>query len=354
MSNLLATILVTSDRHKKDTDFSTIKNSCLASSLVTDDLIKIIKELHVTHLFSLGDWYHRGYHKQDAQYVDTYDDMLLSRLVNGNFYEVGGNHLLLERDANPEFYLIQPNSYEDLKPTSNRKFREPVIRLVDSLIIGPAQFSFFHYNKTNKNYVRDRKPGIKYHIGLYHDDTIVPNSVRKECGLITDTNSEYLAKVYNNIDVAFIGHIHTKIGKVKLQLNTGKTIPVIIPGAMCLTSSKPTEFHKTVDLPVIKVYDDRVTLSYKELSLHTDVMTIYREEAKIPTENKEMYKAKETKPAKFKVPETFREEAETCSDFNEYLARLGLGAEYEGLYKLAIRDQLTETEVDNVLQGEVV
>lgn len=346
----LAVVMLLTDRHKKDTDFQTIKGFCEATSLVSDDIEETVKRRKVTHIIHMGDLYHRGYQKQDSQYVDTYDDFRLSQMVNGNYYGVVGNHLLLERDANPEFYLIQPNKYPALQPVSKRKFKKQVIRLEDELIIGPVQFSFFHFSKTDKHYYRERANGIKYHIGLYHDDEVVPNSVRRACGLSIDVRSEYLRHIYSNIDIGFLGHIHTAIGRATVKLVDGRDVPLYIQGSMCLTSSKISEFHKTVKVPILTIYDDSCKMSFEEISLHTDVMTIYREENSIPEANKEVYAAKVEKATAYKVPEEYKGEGFKCINFEEYTARIGLGQEYNEIFNLASSDKLSDDAVDDVLR----
>lgn len=345
----LAVVMIIFDRHKKDTDFQTIRGFCNAVSAVSDDIEEVVKRRNVTHILGMGDLYHRGYRKQDAQYVDTHDDFRLSRMVNGNYYEVAGNHLLKERDANPEFYLIQPNTYPDLQPISNRKFKEQVIKLVDELVIGPVQFSFFHFNKTNKNYIRERHKGIKYHIGLYHDDEVVPNSIRKACGMQTEVRSEYINKIYDNIDVGFLGHIHTKLGKKDIILPTGRRVPLFIQGALAITSSTISEFHKSVDTPILTIYEDSCKISFEPISLHTEMLAIYREEDKIPTANKEVYRPKEEKPQTFKVAEEFKGTAIKCTSFHDYIARIGLEPKYGEIFDIAKEDKLSNEAVDAVL-----
>lgn len=103
-----ARILFVSDLHKRDCDFSTIAGYTKAVDAVQRDILSFIKQKGITHLVSLGDWYDKGYRSINRSNNDRNLDEDLSKAVNGNFYICLGNHFFLERDNNPEMYLIQP------------------------------------------------------------------------------------------------------------------------------------------------------------------------------------------------------------------------------------------------------
>lgn len=346
MSELLGKVLLVWDRHKKAEDFKTIKGFCDANSLVSDDILDFVKKESITHVISLGDLYHRGYNEMGAQYADTLDDIMLSDAVNGNYYLVVGNHLFLERDANPEFYLIQPNKYPHLQPSTNRRFKKRVIQVEDELVIGCTQFSFFHYNKENKNYVNRIQDGVKFHIGLYHDDVMIPNSARSQVGLETKVSNDYIINTFSNITAAFGGHVHNKIGKVVITLPSGRKVPLYLQGSLGITSSKLSEYHNSVNMPIIYCYDDKCTIGFSEFSLHTDKLTIYREEDKMPEENKDnVYEAIKNKTKNYKITEAVRQETKGCKTLEEYIYKLGVGNEHYGIYRLASADMLETDKI---------
>lgn len=341
---LLARVLLIYDRHKREDDFKTIKGFIEAQSKQTDEILKCIEEEGITHVIEMGDLYDRGYHKVGAQHADTMDEIAISDAVNGNYYGLIGNHLFLERDSNPEFYLIQPNNYAHLQPATKKKFRKQVIKVQDSLIIGNTQFSFFHYDKDNKNYIRPVAEGVKYHVGLYHDDEVVPNSVRAACNIPTQISSSYLNKIYSNVTIGFCAHVHVPIGKVYIQLSDGRKVPLFIQGSMLPTSSKESEIFQSVTLPILNIYEDSCNISTKEISCHIGDLKIYKDEDKITDSNRDKYIAKEYK-AKATITKQEIAAAKSCVTFKEYLNKIDADEGHAGLYDLALNNKLNDLNV---------
>lgn len=340
----LARVLLLYDRHKREDDFKTIKGYIDVQTKQTDDILDYIKEAGITHVIELGDLYDRGYHKVGAQHADTMDEIAISDAVNGNYYGLIGNHLFLERDSNPEFYLIQPNNYAHLQPATKKKFRKPVIKVQDKLVIGNTQFSFFHYDKENKHYIKSVDAGVKYHIGLYHDDDVVPNSVRAACNIPTQISSSYLNSIYSNITIGFCAHVHIPIGKVYIQLADGKKVPLFIQGSMLPTSSKESEIFQSINLPVLDIYEDKCKLSYKELSCYIGDLKIYREEDKITDDNRDKYIAKEYKP-KATITKEEIAAAKSCVTFKEYLNKINADIGHASMYDLALTNKISDLSV---------
>ena len=158
-------------------------------------------------------------------------DRRVSASVNGNVYLCVGNHFYLERDENPEMYIIQPNSL--LRPQYDIPLpEEPIFRVVPQLRIGDVQIDFFHFSKTNKQYVAYREPSTKFHIGIYHDDKCLPGWVREQEGYTGVANQSYFNEIYDNIDLAIHGHIHTRIGMTSIQIANERKVPLCIPGSL--------------------------------------------------------------------------------------------------------------------------
>lgn len=273
-----ARILFVSDLHKRDVDFSTIAGYTKAVDAVQQDLLTFIKQNGVTHLVSLGDWYDKGYRSINRSNNDRNFDEELSRAVNGNFYICLGNHFFLERDNNPEMYLIQPSVL--YRPSQPIYATTPIIRAVQSMRIGPLQLSFFHYNKENKNYVVERDADAAYHIGVYHDDAIVPTQQRNDAGFMGTTLPSYTDTILNNIDLAIVGHIHTPVGVVHAQSH-GRTLPMIIPGSLAITESGERQLHTEVQLPVVDVSDEgKVSCSLFKFDIHANLLRFYKKKEK--------------------------------------------------------------------------
>ena len=269
-----ARILFVSDLHKRDCDFTTVAGYTKAVDAVQMDILAFIKQQHITHLVSLGDWYDKGYRSINRSNNDRNFDEDLSKAVNGNFYICLGNHFFLERDNNPEMYLIQPSKL--FRPSQAIYATNPIIRAVPSLRIGPLQISFFHYSKENKNYLRERDPEVTYHIGVYHDDVVVPTKQRNDAGFRGTTLTSYTDIIYRNIDLAIVGHIHTPVGVFNIPVN-GRTLPMIVPGSLSITNSGSSALHTDVRLPVVEVGDDgSVRCSLYPFSLHANLLRIYK------------------------------------------------------------------------------
>lgn len=271
---MIAKILVATDLHKHYKDFTSIKGSVKAVTLVQADLINYIRNNGITHFISTGDWYDRGYRSIGRCKSDDNIDRAISDSVKGNAYITLGNHLLIEKEDNPELYMIQPNSR--YKPFEEVIAFQPIFQAVDSIMIGKVQISFFHFNKENKEYIYPRNPEAQYHLAVYHDDCVVPTNIRDRAGYFGHTSISYLDRIYSNVDLAIIGHIHTKIGMETLTLNSGKVVPLIIPGSLCVTQNKEVLKHKSVQLPIIVIDDNSVVrIDFAEFSTHMECMQFY-------------------------------------------------------------------------------
>lgn len=277
---MIARILCISDLHKRYKDSTSVKGQVEVSQLVQEDIIAFNKAQGVTHNLIMGDWYDRGFHGLGQAYGAIEMDRRLSESVNGNVYLCVGNHFYLERDENPEMYIIQPNNM--FRPQIDIPVpKEPIFKVVPSLDFGPVQISFFHFNKLNKDYVAHRRDDCTYHIGIYHDDAVVPGWVREMEGFSGSVSSNYLNGIYENIDLALHGHIHTKIGMTSLELNSGRKVPMCIPGAMSITQNSDKFKHTEVQLPVIEIEDD-YTVKFKlaTFSTHMDKLRFYQTKKK--------------------------------------------------------------------------
>ena len=264
---MLARILFVTDFHKRYKDSTSIKGLLPVQQRIQEEIIKFCVDNGVTHVIQTGDWYDRGFHGLGQAYGAIEMDRRLSAAVNGNVFICIGNHFYLERDENPEMYIIQPNAF--IKPQTAIPVPEkPIFNMVQQLRIGTVQIDFFHYNKLNKDYIAYREPDTTFHIGVYHDDTVVPGWVREQEGFTGASTQSYMNQIYNNIDLAVHGHIHTKIGVTNIQLSDGRKVPMFIPGAISITQNKESFKHTDVQLPIIDIDDDS-TVHVKQATFQT-------------------------------------------------------------------------------------
>lgn len=273
---MLAKILGIPDLHKRYSDGSSIKGQLNTQINVQQDIIDCVSELGITHIFQFGDWYDRGFHGLCMAYGAMEMDRRISAAVNGNVYITVGNHFYLERDENPEMYIIQPNDL--IRPSYNIPLpRTPIFRMQHDLRIGDVQIDFFHYSKTNKEYYAPIAEGVKYHIGVYHDEMCVPGWVREQEGFRhVQTNQTYFNNIYSNIDLALHGHIHSAIGTCDITLQSGRRVPMFIPGSLGIVQNKPQFKHSAVDCPVITIDDDStVNIETVSISTHMGKLSFY-------------------------------------------------------------------------------
>lgn len=252
---MAAKILFITDLHKRWKESESIKGSMEVQLKIQEDLIAFNQREKVTHNIIAGDWYDRGFHGLCQSWGATEMDRRLSASVNGNVYLCIGNHFYLERDENPEMYIIQPNPY--IKPQYSIPLPdEPIFKVVPRLLIGTVLIDFFHFSKMNKEYVGSRPENISYHIGVYHDDATVPAWVSEMDGYTSFSTQSYYNRIYNNIDLAVHGHIHSKIGLINITLDNGRDVPLYIPGSLGITQNKDSMKHAHVDLPLVEIDDD--------------------------------------------------------------------------------------------------
>lgn len=277
---MIARILFVSDLHKRYSDSSSIKGMLKAQVAIQEDIISNVEKFGITHIVILGDWYDRGFHGIGQAYGAMEMDRRISAAVNGNVYLCVGNHLYLERDDNPELYIIQPNDY--IRPQIDIPLPDkPIFQMVPNLRFGSVLISFFHFSKVNKMYVADRPDDVTTHIGIYHDDCVVPGYIAEMEGFSATSTNSYMNDIYRNIDIAVHGHIHVKHGVVPYELNTGRKVPMFIPGSLGITQNKEAFKHPMVSLPVLEIDDDyNVLAKVINVSTHMEMLRFYETKKK--------------------------------------------------------------------------
>lgn len=278
-SALLASVMFVPDLHKRDVDFTSIKGFIGAVEQVQKDIIEALGKLEKPVFVSLGDWYDKGYRSTARTLADIYYDRKIAEKVGGDAYICLGNHFFLERDANPEMYIIQPSYL--YKPRKDFPNQEAIFKTVPYLVIGDVQISFFHFNKEDKNYIQPVQPGVRHHIGIYHDDCVLPSNVRQQAGGYGTTSNDYLNSIYSNVDLAIHGHIHISVGTNVYSMNSGKSVPMLIPGSLGITQNKEEMKHKSVQCPVVKIYEGGgFDVDFVEVSTHLDMLSFYKVQEK--------------------------------------------------------------------------
>ena len=251
------------------------------------DIIDYLKSVENPVFVSMGDWYDSGYRSTGKAISDVELDREISRICEGDAYICLGNHFFLERDANPEMYIIQPN--ERYQPKTPTQMKQPIFKVVDDIQVGPVQVSLFHFDKLNKTYWSKRRPGTTFRVGVYHDDCTLPSDIRQEAGYYGNTENMYLNNVYADIDLALHGHIHVPCGNRVITLNqTGRKVPLYIPGSLAITQNKEVEKHKETLCPVVIVDSDTGEAKFEtvKISTHMELLQFYNVSEKKLADNK--------------------------------------------------------------------
>lgn len=280
---MIAKLLFGGDTHKKVVDPVTIAGYRKCTAAVQRSLMETIREDGITHFCSLGDWYDRGFHTDNASCIPEYDmDIEMSRMLQGNFYGLIGNHIKLGLDSNPELFLIQPHPFYKTRDKVYRDYQ--IIKTPDVLMFGSVQVSFMHFSgnrKTLGGYKPTRRQETTYHIALFHTPHIVPNQQLIAAGLQANSyTTEAIGDVLDGVDLAICGDIHDPIGRFVVTHRTGVTT-MVVPGSLSNTTSSKLHRHASVYLPIVTINDDStVTLEFKMFDLKTNMLTFKDEDVK--------------------------------------------------------------------------
>lgn len=316
-------VLIGGDLHKKMKDITTIRGYVKACTKVQLDIMRKIKEMGITHFISLGDWFDSGYGSDVAAALTHTDiDVEMSKLLNGNFYGLIGNHIRIRMDSNPELFLIQPHdTYKSRYPVTRP---EQVIRTPKSLTLNGVQFHFMHWNKDAESafeYKAMIDPNCHYHVGLYHTEYVIPTHYLHNMGMKTVINeNSMIASALEDIDLAVVGHIHKPIGTFTINKVSGKSTTMIVPGSLTNTDAGELSRHSYIDMPLLEIDESgNVSLSYVRQDLFTDELQFLRKNMSEDMREK-------LKSLRGNTKETLYEELEATTFVGEASSFLSLNA----------------------------
>lgn len=331
-------VLPITDRHIYEKDLKTVGNYVKVQHKITKDIVEFIRnDKYKNVAVHLGDVAHQGYRSFVSGYRDIMAEMRIAKAVHGDNYIVVGNHMYIMRDSNPEFLMMQPTPKFTTKHEMYLEPDDSILKLHDGIIIGDTQFSFIHYELRDKNYKRIREPGIKTHIAFFHDDNIIPSSIKAGHGMTTVNSSEYIADVLEDIDIAVVPHWHTKVGLVYVHVGN-KTVPMYIPGALCHTSVAMSERHKNVELPTFIVSNEGVKIELVTFSTYLNELKFYESnDSDIEKRKRKAARDASIKQVKMKTAEDIGYEFDTI----EFLKNSESGMYSVKLYDKACSGTLT-------------
>jgi hypothetical protein len=275
--NYWTNLLFAGDLHKRHKDISTIEGYVKCTHAVQAQLERVIQDRHVDYFISLGDWYDKGYAADiSAALSDCDADIQMSKVLNGNFYGLIGNHIRLSMDSNPELHLIQPHAYLRSRQPVTRK--DQIIHTPGMLRINDVQISFQHYDmglSSVADYKPKRESWAKYHIALFHTPLVVPGYklIDTQYGYNISSNND-IAYTLENVDLAICGDIHKPLGQFDINKPNGTKTVMIVPGSLTNTDAGDANRHASISMPFIQIgLNSEVKIQYIPFDLLTNTVT---------------------------------------------------------------------------------
>lgn len=332
-------VLPITDRHNRDRNFDTVGGFVKVQGMIGNDIINFFnKDVYKDIAIHMGDVFDQGYRSAIATYVDTSRERRLKDAVNGDNFLVVGNHLYIQRDSNPEFLMLQPDPRFIPKRKLDLVPEDKVFHVADAIIIDDIQISLVHYQEMNKQYKRIREPNIKTHIALFHDDNVIPSSIKQGRGMKTTISSEYLSDVLEDIDIAVVAHWHESIGKVDIHVGN-RIVPMWIPGALAHVSTTVSERHKQISLPSFVFTQEGMKVEMVTFKTYLNELKFYESNE---SEFKKKQKVAEKKQGrKVRAIDMLEEQTAGSVDTLDYIRNGKLGPAGVKLYQIASRNELT-------------
>lgn len=257
---------------------------------VLTELHSLIKSNKITGVIFLGDIYDRGFPDCSYNYTSTTVSKIkdISKAVNGMCFSVLGNH---------EISYAKDNVFYSIANITSDIVKEQIVGLetpkqIDSCIQVPSMIDFgnvkiylMHFRKHNKAYKISKDN--KNTIGLYHDDLVTfeskMNLYHHRLGNgISVSNTD----IFDNVDWAIIGHIHTPL--LTFNLNNSRQTVIDVPGA--IIARTVAEEHDRIKLPIISINKTGFVRNYFDFSIGDFKETVNTEMVKVESQKREMSK----------------------------------------------------------------
>lgn len=218
----------------------------------------------IDYAIQAGDLHDRGEKVTDTTMRNIVEKTLVDlRETVKEFFIVMGNHELTYINNNLFFNYTKIESNFLNKSLANKRTlypNMPIFRALDKISFGDVNIHFMHYDPQGNYVIEDEG----FNICIFHDDIISFDSKQElyhhKLGhgiSITDTN------LMQNVDIAIFAHIHTPL--LPFRLNNSRNTLAITPGSLCQRTTAET--HSKVDIPVICLNEEGVTIEYIPFNL---------------------------------------------------------------------------------------
>lgn len=352
-------LLFAGDLHKRHKDISTIEGYVACTQAVQHSLMDLIKEKGIDYFIHIGDWYDKGYAGDIASALVDYDvDIQMSRLLNGNFYGLIGNHIRLSMDSNPELHLIQPHPYLRSRRQSTRT--DQIIRTPRMLKVNDVQISFQHYDMgytRASEYKPTREEWAKYHIALFHTPLVIPGAklINTAYGYNISSNSE-IAVALDGVDLAICGDIHKPLGKFDINKPDGSCTVMIVPGSLTNTDAGDANRHATIMMPLIKIgMESEVSIEFIPFDLQTNKVTFKKKNVEATQDKLKTLRGKDLEQiySPEEVVAALSQRESTLLSLNAFMGSCGYTKKDKDLVRAVMSNPDDITELVKIWQSEL-
>lgn len=279
-------ILFVPDMHLTGRNTKIQRNALNMSTRSLYDLLSLVIEHQVDIVIYLGDLFDGAYDSTEAMITHT---MLIKAIAkHAESFIVLGNHeehakvnkmpLWTLTDEIKSIRLQHIAAVDTYKgQLVKRPSGEAILKMPDCLVINDTTtINFIHHSDHVKDfdYVKNQTT-----INLYHSHTITEPIVQMIKSIKENPYIPMEAAVtkdhFHGVDLAIFGDIHEKLGSIRLTHFDDSHTMTIMPGTMRWTSRGAGEQHNTVDLPLLRFEDGKISqrlLTYEIGNIHREYL----------------------------------------------------------------------------------
>lgn len=240
MANILAKIGIYGDLHLNSKNYGAHRDYAKESLEYLHKITEITKNENLTHLIGLGDFSFGRFHSLEYRGAVDLELTEQCKLVQGNHYELLGNHDIAGYGAVERDYYISRNL---LKPSENLSIGNLNITMVD----------FNAHKSTPMNIVDD---DTHVNVVLAHDFFKFSNVGLSNFGKAIELDN---FEEWFGIDLLICGHVHKIMnfdGYMTKDNNTVHKVEVRYPGCMMRPSYREGHIDEIGRVIILTIYDD--------------------------------------------------------------------------------------------------
>lgn len=284
------------------------------SNIMTDILTTLSKLVNPTVIF-IGDIVHRGIQNTEDSYFIQDFFRSVFYFTGGKVFSVVGNHELSYRKNNPFWGVAQVES-DYINNIVKHKYQvtQPLIAVLDDMVIGDMQYSFGHYGRTyGMGYFTPND--VKYVTLLSHNSLLTPEIVSYMSDKGVDLKEEYIKTINLResgsipkttlLRYIYVGHMHKAHGVFDVEEDiNGLKLEFTLHYLASLGRTNHTEYNDDIErkLPIHVIRDGRfieekfhiITLPSRSESVDERVVLENKESYDRQKQNRELRKIEST------------------------------------------------------------